>query len=180
MTKRVLHLASMLLLLAGATRAGATTLIYTAPAANGGGPGAVVIASWTITLGADEFVTAATFTSTFGNSVAPASAIGTLTLAGVQIAACEGPGFSCWAGPITPITYSFLPSEIPALHGAIELVYDQTDCCDIRLGEQRLVIETAIASPRVPEPLTWAMFVAGAGLVGGQLRRSASRARAAA
>ena len=162
---------ALLLLAAASTPAGAATRIYTAPPANGGGPGTVVIAEWTVELAMGEFITGATFTSTFGNTVVPSSAIGTLSLAGITVASCDGPGYSCWEGPITPISYSFLANEFAALNGSIALIYDQTDCCDIRLGEQRLEIATDFATTRVPEPAAWAMFLTGFGLVGAAARR---------
>lgn len=162
-------LLSLLILVGAASASQAATRLYTAPEANGGGPGAVLIASWNVMLDPGETITSATFASTFGNSTAPSSAIGVLSVGGVTVATCEGPGFSCWDGPITPISYSFAAGEFAALTGMVDFVYDQTDCCEIRLGASTLRLETTILA--VPEPSTWGLLIAGFGAVGLATRR---------
>lgn len=151
-----------------ASSAGATVYVFTAPEHNGtGNIGPDLIASWVFDLLPGERIISAQFDSAFGNSDVPSSAEGFVTVGGVVVGVCAGPGNPCWNGPGAPISYSFLPAEFGALSGGIiDLVYDQTDCCVIRLGESRLQIETAI-----PEPATWAMMIAGFGLVGAALRR---------
>jgi hypothetical protein len=165
----LMKLLSLLILVGAASTGQAATRIYTAPVANGGGPGVVLVTSWNVMLDPGEVITSATFASTFGNSSAPSSAIGALSVGGVTVATCDGPGSSCWDGPITPISYSFAPSEFGALTGMVDFVYDQTDCCEIRLGASTLQLETSTLA--VPEPSTWGLLIAGFGAVGLATRR---------
>jgi hypothetical protein len=160
-------------LLVAASPATAMVRLFTASAANGGGPGEVLIARWTIAIPPEERITAARFTSQFGNTAAPASAIGTLTVGGIVVAECAGAGFSCWEGPVTPIAYDFSAADFGALTGLVDFVYDQTDCCDIRLGDTQLAITTEAAAAPIPEPDGWMTMIIGLGLVGLVKRRRA-------
>ncbi|QMW23372.1 PEP-CTERM sorting domain-containing protein [Sandaracinobacteroides saxicola] len=141
-----------------------------APSFNGDGrDGEVVVARWQFGVMPDEVITKALFSSRFGNEVADSSSVGTVSVNGIEVGYCGGPGEACWDGPGAPIRFEFEQSQFARLLGSIVVRYRQTDCCVIRLGSSELMIRTAQAV--VPEPATWAMMIAGFGLVGMVVRR---------
>ena len=157
--------------LMSAASANAAVLVFNAGEYNGNGNnGPATVASWNVVLPSGQSIVSANFTSSFGNSIVPSSATGFVTVGGVTVGTCPGDGNPCWNGPGAAINYSFLASEFASLLGNIDLVYDQTDCCVIRLGASTLTITTQ-ATGAVPEPASWAMLIAGFGLTGAAMRR---------
>ena len=153
--------------LASAVSANAAVLVFNADEYNGNGQiGAFTIASWLVSLPGGEQIISANFTSNFGNSVVSSSAVGFVTVGGNTVGTCTNVG-PCATGPGLPINYNFLPSEFASLVGAVDLVYNQTACCIIRLAPSTLTITTGA----VPEPAAWALLIAGFGLTGAAMRR---------
>jgi hypothetical protein len=150
-------------MLMSAVAADAAVLVFTAPEYNGTGVyGTATVTTWNIALPIGHVITAANFTSAFGNSVVNSSAEGFVTVGGITVGLCPGDGNPCWNGPGEPIVYDFDTSEFSALVGSVDLAYTQTGCCVIRLAESTLTITTA----GIPEPATWGLMIAGFGLVG--------------
>lgn len=162
--------ATAVALVAASTSANAAVIVVDLPEFDGNGDlGPAAIGTFNFVIPSGETIISALFESNFGNSTVNSSATGIVTLDGVTVGVCAGEGNPCWDGPGAPISYSFLPGELAVLaDGSANLVYDQTDCCVIRLGASRLTITTSGA---VPEPAAWAMMLAGFGLVGGAMRR---------
>jgi hypothetical protein len=172
MTPKILALVAMT---AFAPAAQAATYNFTAPEFNGDGNlGPALIETWNVVLGIGEKIKSAMFESTFGNSTVPNTAIGTVSVGGVTVASCSDTSEPCWFdGTPTPISYAFAPGEFASLLGMIDLIYDQTDCCVIRLGESTLTIETAA----IPLPAAGLLFVpALGGLAAVALRRRKTQA----
>ena len=146
----------------------ASAQTYTLPDFNGNGTnGAITIGTFTFNAG--QTFTAAVFQSNFGNSVIDSSSTGFLTLDGITVGTCPATG-PCFNGPGLPINYTFSPAEFSIFaDGSATLVYNQTGCCFIRLGESTLTLRAVQGA--VPEPGTWAMMLIGFGGMGLALRR---------
>ncbi len=121
----------------------------------------------TFTIPAGQSIVSAVFSSTYGNSTVPNTAIETITVNGVQVGACTSSLNPCWNGlSPTPFSYTYTAADLlTLLSGTADLVATQTDCCIIREGVSTLVITTT------PEPGTLALFGSGIGLLGLYRRR---------
>jgi PEP-CTERM motif len=163
-----------LALMGAAAPASASVIVVTLPEYNGtGNIGSEVAGIFNYVIPVGETILSALFTSTFGNSMVDSSSTGNVTVDGITVGVCLGDGNPCWNGPGAPISYNFLASEFSALaDGSATLVYNQTDCCVIRLGESTLTLNTGVAG--VPEPASWALMLAGFGLTGAAMRRRQS------
>jgi opacity protein-like surface antigen len=166
-------------LVAAAAPANAAVIVVNLGEYNGDGTnGPANVGTFNYVIPVGQTIVSALFESSFGNSVVDSSSTGTVSLDGITVGACAGPGNPCWDGPGAAISYSFLASEFAALaDGSANLVYNQTDCCVIRLGKSTLTITTRGG---VPEPAAWAMMLAGFGLVGGAMRKRAPKVAYAA
>lgn len=141
---------------------------YTLPQFNGDGTVAATTIG-TFTFAPGQTFTSALFVSSFGNSSVNSSAEGFLTLDGITVGTCPSTG-PCNSGPGLPISFSFSPSDFSIFaDGSATLVYNQTGCCVIRLGESTLTLSAVTGA--VPEPGTWAMMLVGFGAMGVSLRR---------
>ena len=140
---------------------------FTLPEFNGdGNNGAITIGTFTFAPG--QTFTTALFQSNLGNSVIDSSSTGFLTLDGITVGTCPSTG-ACFNGPGLPISFAFSPGDLfNFADGSATLVYNQTGCCVIRLGESTLTLRAVQGA--VPEPGTWAMMLIGFGAVGVSLR----------
>jgi len=153
----------------------AATLTFTAPEHNGTSafPDSELIETWNIALPMGDSIISATFESTFGNSMVSNSAEGFVTVGGVTVATCDGPGNPCWdAMTPTPINYNFAPGEFASLLGAVDLIYEQTECCVPRGGASTLTIETD--SSVIPVPAAGVLLASALGIAGFGARRQRS------
>jgi hypothetical protein len=169
--------------LLSAASANATVFVFTADAFNGvTGLGPQPVTSWNMVVPDGEVILSANFASTFGNLPNnPYSGEGNVTVGGIVVATCVAPepctGTNDFpTGFPTPISYDFVSSQFSSLVGDIDLVYTITGRGRPRLGASTLTITTG--GP-VPEPATWAMLIAGFGLVGAAARRRRQGAVAA-
>jgi hypothetical protein len=153
-------------LAASTLAASATTYTFTADEFNGTGAiGAALVKNWSIAIGAGETIVSAVFKSNFGTMAVPSSATGFVTVGGNTVGTCAGPGNSCWDGPGAPISYTFGSGQFASLLGSVDLIYDQTDCCVIRLGASTLTIDTARVSS-VPLPAAFWLLLSGLTVAG--------------
>jgi hypothetical protein len=172
--KKVLLACAAIVALNCAT-AQAAVYSFTAPEYRGdGNNGPALIQTWNVILDPGETIVSASFVSSFGYGLVTSSSVGTVTVGGVQVGACAGIGDPCWEGLGAPIAYDFSPAQFGSLVGQVDLVYNQTDCCRIRLGFSELTIETTM-SP-VPLPAAgWLMAQALALLLLAGRRKKAAR-----
>lgn len=172
MTKIAKSLAVAAALLS-AVSANAVTLTFNGPNFSGGAQnsGSGTITTWNIVLPVGKTITAANFSSEFGDLQGDGStALGFVTVGGITVATCASTSSQCFLGPNTPISYDFLPSEFGALLGSVDLAYVQTSPSRFGLSPSTL----SITIDGVPEPQSWAMLIAGFGLIGAAMRRRAT------
>ena len=160
--------ASLAVLACGASQAG--TFSDTLPEYNGTGAiGLVTVGTFTFTIAPGETTIAATISGMFGNSVTPSTAVQNVYADGILVASCTDTAAFCWTTGPEAWSHTFTGAELAIFaDGMVVLTDDQTDCCVIRLGETVLRGETALA---VPEPGTYALMLAGLGLMGWVARR---------
>lgn len=154
--------------LASAGMVQATTLTATLPEFSGDGTiSAQTVGTFTFTIPTGEHVVAASIRGQFGNSVTNSTAVQTEYLDGVAVANCADSSAFCWTTGPEAWSYTFSWAQFGIFaDNAATLVANQTDCCVVRLGESTLTLETA-----VPEPASWALMIAGFGMVGFAMRR---------
>ena len=166
MKSKILAAAIMLGL---ATSAQAATYSFTAAEYNGNGSlGAALVQTWNVVLNAGEHVVSASFASTWGNSTVPNTSVGDVTVGGNTVGSCSRVE-PCWSSSSpTAFSYTFTGAQFASLLGSVDLFYNQTDCCVIRLGTSTLTIQTSV----VPIPAAGALlFPAIGGLVALRARR---------
>ena len=145
----------------------ASTYILALPEFSGGAwtntTNTYTVGSFDFTIAAGETIVGATVTGTFGNSIDTTTALQNVMLGGIQVASCASQTAFCWLTGPEPWTYTFAPGELAIFSsGSVILTDQQTGCCVIRLGQTNLLLTTA----PVPEPATYAMMMAGLGLLG--------------
>ena len=165
--------AALALAVLASAPASPAVIVSTLPEFNGDGTVAnTFIGTFNYVIPFGDIIVSADFASAFGNSQVSSSAQGFVTVDGVTVGSCPGPGNPCYDGPGAPISYNFLAAEFALLaDGSADLYYNQTGCCAIRLPESTLTINTRTINGAVPEPGTWAMMLIGFGAVGGAMRR---------
>ncbi len=156
-----------------AAQASAAIITATLPEFNGDGTVASTpIGTFSFVIPLGDVITGADLTTAFGNSEVNSSAVGDLFIDGLFVGHCADTG-PCAEGPGQPVHFTFNVGDLGLLSdGAANLVYDQTDCCIIRLSASTLRIATNGSSlGAVPEPATWALMIGGFGAAGAMLRR---------
>lgn len=135
---------------------------------NGNGPGDIGISQSVGTglysIPAGESIISAIFSSTFGNSTVPNTAIMSVFVDGILMGQCASKLDPCWVAQIpTPFEYTFASAEFPTLgDGAALLTILQTDTETIRLGASLLRIETAPSDlTPTPEPASLTLMAIG-------------------
>ncbi len=110
-------------------------------------------------------ITSAVFSSTFGNSQVPNTALEDVFVNGVLVGACTSESDPCWSAQTpTPYSYTFTAGDLAALSsGFADLSINQTGCCVIQNGVSTLTVTTGA----VPEPSSLALLgSSGIGLLG--------------
>lgn len=163
----------------------ATTISFTLPEFNGNGivdiGSTFTFGSVTYTIPAGEAVISAIFSSTFGNSTIPNTAIMEVFVDSVLVGQCASILDPCWTKPTQPPTsfsHIFTPGELADLvDEAALLQVHQTDIDTIRLGVSSLTIETGPSDlTPTPEPASLALMAVGlTGAVSAAWRRRRSR-----
>jgi hypothetical protein len=133
----------------------------TLPEYNGNGSNGLVVVG-TYTGIPSSGINFAQISGTFGNSVAPNTALEDIYLDGILVASCASQAAPCWSSPSpTPWSFTFSPSDYSIFaDGQAVLSINQTGCCVIREGPTTLMVN-AVATP---EPAS--MVLIATGLVG--------------
>lgn len=155
-----------------ATAAQAGTISLTLPEFNGPDPAStpltVTVGTFSFAVPAGETVVGATIFGQFGNSFTSSTAVQTVMADGIALATCPDSASFCWTRGPEAWSYTFTGAELGIFaDGSVVVTDNQTGCCVIRLGETKLELTTA----PVPEPETYAMMVAGLGILGAVARR---------
>jgi len=156
-----------------------STLVVSLPDYDG--PGATVgfpidlgvVGTFNYALPAGSVIFDASVGGTFGTAIVNGSTAGfDVVIGGAQLTACVF-GDPCWAGTLGPLAPFdlLLPGSTFAtlLTGSVDLGVIQTSTFTVRYGTPTLTIR--YTEGVIPEPATWAMMIAGFGLVGATMRR---------
>ena len=157
-----------------ATAAQAGTISMTLPEYNGAGsyPATETVGTFSFAVPVGETIVGAVISGQFGNSSVSSTAVQTVMADGIAVATCPDTSAFCWNTGPEAWSYTFAPSQFGIFADGSVVVTDyQPDCCIIRLGETTLTLTTA----PVPEPETYAMMLAGLGILGAAARRRRSR-----
>ena len=143
----------------------AATYTSTLPEFNGDGSlGTVTVGTFLFSIPGTETITGATIDGQFGNSSVSSTAVQDVFADGIAVASCPTTSSFCWTTGPEAWSFTFAPVDFGIFaDGSVILTDNQTDCCVIRLGESTLTITTVGA---IPEPETYAMMLAGLGLLG--------------
>ncbi|WP_229487728.1 PEP-CTERM sorting domain-containing protein [Pseudoduganella lutea] len=135
-----------------------------------GANGVETVGMFTFSVPANETILSARIDGTFGNSEITSTSVHSVYADGILIASCADMASFCWSTGPEAWSYSFSGAELGIFaDGQVVITTDQTDCCTVRLGAMTLTGVTAA----VPEPGTYAMLLAGLGLLTAVKRRKA-------
>ena len=122
--------------------------------------------SFAIPLG--ETAVSATLFGAFGNNNASSTSVHDVFADGILVASCPTTTSTCWNSGPNAWSHTFTGAELSIFNdGMVVMTTTQNDCCVVREGALSLRGITAA----VPEPETYAMLLAGLGVMGAVARR---------
>jgi hypothetical protein len=135
--------------------------------------GSVTIGNFLFSIPANQLVTGATISGTFGNNdVSSNTALSDYFVnhGGIEVASCDDPTADCFSGQTgvpTPWSYTFTANDLKNLSaafssGSLDFSAVQNFAISVQTGVTTLTIDTAAST--APEPSTF--FVIGGGLAG--------------
>lgn len=119
-------------------------------------------------------ITSATIGGTYGTALFSTSTAGfDIDVDGTVVTGCAPLAATCWAtgAPLRAFSVALPSSGFAALlDGQAALRIIQTNQTVVRYGSPTLTIDYNMGGA-VPEPASWAMMIAGFGMIGGAMRR---------
>lgn len=135
------------------------------------GDGSNTTQTWgtmTFAIPSGEAAISAMLSGTFGNSQVGSTSVHDVFADGILVASCPSQSAACWNGGPSVWSHTFTGAELSIFNdGIVIMTTTQNDCCVVREGALSLSGVTAA----VPEPETFAMMLAGLGLLGFAARR---------
>lgn len=155
--------------LAMATSAQAGSFSSSLPEFSGNGSnGTETWGTMTFSIPLGEVTTYAFLSGQFGNSVTGSTSVHDVYADGILVASCPSQSSACWISGPNPWSYTFSGSELSIFNdGMVVMTTNQIDIYVVREGELSL---RGLTAP-IPEPESYAMLLAGLGLLGGIARR---------